>query len=165
VCLLPALLLTHVSPRLHTTRALQTTSTYAITHAIPQPHHDSPEASPTPQVQGELDIMLDLINTLEQQQFLSITHVVARPLLPKEQALTAAAQLAARRCQLQGVSASLAQGGAVLAAEMGVAERFIADLAAIRRQGWKLTRRPGTLFPRSCIAIHLCIFTRGMPGK
>jgi hypothetical protein len=91
------------------------------------------------QARGELDVIYDLIIAVEQQQFVSLSHVpVAKN--PARVLQQAALNLARRKEQLRCTSERIRTGTSAAREQAQIADRFLQDLSVIRKQ-WRLCRR------------------------
>lgn len=89
---------------------------------------------------GELDVIFDLIAAVEQQQFVSLSHVpTAKD--PAAVAQQAALRLARRREQLRSTADRIRAGTAAIREQAAIADRFLQDLKEIRKKGWRVCRR------------------------
>lgn len=88
---------------------------------------------------GELDVIFDLIAAVEQQQFVSLSHVPTAK-NPRATAQQAALRLAHRREQLRSTADRIRTGTAAARQQAAIADRFLQDLKEIRKE-WRLCRR------------------------
>jgi len=89
---------------------------------------------------GELDVIIDLIAAIEQQQFVSLSHVPTTTKDPAAIAQHSVLRVARRREQIRSTSDRIRTGTAAAREQATRADRFLQDLKEIR-QGWKLCRR------------------------
>ena len=92
-----------------------------------------------PAVQGELDVITDLITFVEQQQFLAVEGVHRAIPSVAERLRARSLRLAASRTALRGAGERVRAGLGALQAQAALDNRFLAELAQLRRR-WKLRR-------------------------
>ncbi|KAL4423478.1 hypothetical protein ABPG77_003611 [Micractinium sp. CCAP 211/92] len=91
---------------------------------------------------GELDVICDLVTFVEQQQFLAVAGIHRQQPSLEERVRARALRLAASKAALRRAAERLAGGTAALRAQEVVENRFLADLAQLRRR-WRLARHAG----------------------
>ena len=89
---------------------------------------------------GEIECITELVNLMEQQQFLSVNHVVYRP-HPEAKLQDEAIALQRRRQQLSRASARLHIAAEELQSHSTKDKRFIQDVIELRRH-WNIARLP-----------------------
>lgn len=101
-----------------------------------------------------MDVVLDLINNIHQQQFLTIAYV------PKENAAQEVAReralkLASRAAHLQATAQRLQKGAAALQRQLHIDNVFAEQVAEVRKR-WKVQRTStGMLYVDLSLSLHL----------
>lgn len=104
---------------------------------------------------GELDVILDLIASVEQQQFVSLAHI-PRQREPAAIAQQTTLRLARRRVQLKSTAERLRTGTEAIRSQSTVTDLFLKDLMEIRRE-WKLSRRSANMGGTFFVDISLAL--------